>query len=1085
MKKTPASPYVELPYAELHVRSAFSFLEGASIPEEMVRQAALLGYRAIAITDRNTLAGVVRAHCEAKEHDIQLIVGARLDLACGQSLTAYPTDRNAYGRLSRLISLGRRRAPKGECLITLEDVADHSQGLILAVLAPERPGPELSECLITLAELSPGNIYLAAQNLYLGRDRARLQELARIAGACKTPLLAVNDVLMHAPRRRPLADVMTCLREKCTIDNAGALILKNAERHLKSSTEMATLFEGHEEALAHTTEIANRCTFNLEELAYEYPDEITHEGRTPQEELVHLVGKQMPDRYPYGAPDKVHAQIAHELELIEELNFAPYFLTVHDVVQFARSSSILCQGRGSAANSAVCYVLGITSVDPAHMDLLFERFVSAERNEPPDIDVDFEHERREEVIQYIYKKYGRERAGLAATVIHYRARSAIREVGRALGLSEDTVAALASQTWGWSSDGIPDEQVSEVGLDPSDNRLRLALDLAHEMIGFPRHLSQHVGGFIITRGRLDELVPIENAAMEDRTVVEWDKDDLSALGILKIDVLGLGMLTCLRKGFDLIRQHYGQRFDLATIPADDKAVYDMLCEADSLGVFQVESRAQMSFLPRMKPRNFYDLVIEVAIVRPGPIQGDMVHPYIRRRNGEEAVDYVSEELKGVLHRTLGVPLFQEQAMKIAVVAAGFTPSESDGLRRAMATFRRVGTIHSFKHKFITGMTSRGYQEEFAERCFRQIEGFGDYGFPESHAASFALLVYASAWMKKHYPDVFACALLNSQPMGFYAPAQIVRDAREHGVEVRPPDVNYSHWDYTLEPAMESPYYALRIGLRQIKGLMQDDADWLVAARGNFYAAPNDIWLRAGLKPSVLETLANADAFQSMELKRRDVLWHIKALGTSPLPLFTAAGEPDHGAEADVILRDMTLGEHVIEDYAALRLSLKAHPLSLLRPCFPGVVRSETLKTITPETKASVCGLVIARQRPGTAKGVIFATLEDETGVANIIVWSKVYEKYRRIVLTARLLLVRGRVQREGLVIHLLAEHLEDRSHLLGALGERDFDPALAHADEVSHPPSYDSRLRPKHRPIPRPRHPREQAKVLFPSRDFH
>ncbi len=1072
-------------YAELHVRTAFSFLEGASLPEEFVAQAAYLGHKAIAITDRNSLAGVVRAHCEAKERGIQLIVGARLDFTSGTSVLAYPETRAAYGRLSRLISLGRRRAPKGECHLTLDDLAGHADGLVLVALAPREDVTGLGETLDRLAAMAPDAAYLAAQNLYLGADRVRLSKLAGLAEAHGCPIVAVNDALMHAPRRRALADVMTCLREKCTIDQAGRRVLKNAERHLKPATQMADLFKGHEAALARTLEIVERCRFCLDELAYEYPDEITHEGRTPQEELEHLVRRRLPERYPEGAPKKVKDAVAHELELIAELNYAPYFLTVHDVVRFARSRGILCQGRGSAANSAVCYVLGITSVDPAHMELLFERFVSAERNEPPDIDVDFEHERREEVIQYIYGKYGRERAGLAATVIHYRSRSAIRQVGKALGLSEDTVAALASQTWGWSSDGINETQVREIGFDPTDSRLRLALELAHEMIGFPRHLSQHVGGFIITRGRLDEMVPIENAAMEDRTVVEWDKDDLSALGILKIDVLGLGMLTCLRKGFDILRSHYGTSFDLATLPADDPVVYDMLCEADSLGVFQVESRAQMSFLPRMKPRNFYDLVIEVAIVRPGPIQGDMVHPYIRRRNGEEAVDYVSEELKGVLHRTLGVPLFQEQAMKIAVVAAGFSPSESDALRRAMATFRRVGTIHSFEEKFIDGMTSRGYERDFAERCFRQIEGFGDYGFPESHAASFALLVYASAWMKKHYPDVFACALLNAQPMGFYAPAQIVRDAREHGVEVRPPDVNHSDWDYTLEPAMEGDYWALRIGLRQIKGLKQDDGDWLAAARANGYADPHDIWLRAGLGPAVLEILANADAFQSMELKRREVLWHIKALGAAPLPLFTAASERDYGMEADVDLTDMTLGEHVIEDYAALRLSLKAHPLSLLRPCFENAVLNETLPGLKTEQRTSVCGLVIARQRPGTAKGVIFATLEDETGVANIIIWSNVYEKYRRIVLTARLLLVRGRLQKEGRVIHLLAERLEDHSHLLSALGDRDFTPAPAHAGEVANPPVYDSRLRVKNRPIPRPRHPREQAKVLFPSRDFH
>ena len=1071
-------------YAELHVRTAFTFLEGASQPEEFVTQAALLGHEAIAVTDRNSLAGVVRAHSQAKEIGFRLIVGARLDLACGQSLLAYPSDRAAYGRLSRLISLGRRASPKGECLITEENLLAHAEGQTLVILPPDELEASLAPRIERWIHARPGDVYLAGQNLYMGNDRHRLEALGDLAQKHRAPLVAVNDAIMHVARRRPLADVMTCIREKCTIDQAGLRVQKNAERHLKSAAVMLGLFEGLDHAVERTVEIMDRSAFNLDELAYEYPDEITHNGRTPQEELRHLVRIGIKDRYPYGAPKKVVDLIDHELELIDQLDYAPYFLTVQDIVHFARSEGILCQGRGSAANSAVCYVLGITSVDPAHMEILFERFISAERNEPPDIDVDFEHERREEVIQYIYKKYGRERAGLAATVIHYRSRSAIRQVGKALGLSEDTVSALASQTWGWSSDGIDDAYVREAGLDPTDKRLRLALDLTRELIGFPRHLSQHVGGFVITRGRLDEVVPIENAAMDNRTVVEWDKDDLDALGILKIDVLGLGMLTCMRKGFDLLRQHYGKSYDLATLPQDDEKVYDMLCEADSVGVFQVESRAQMSFLPRMKPRTFYDLVIEVAIVRPGPIQGDMVHPYIRRRNGEEQVEYASKDLENALCRTLGVPLFQEQAMKIAEVAAGFTPSEADRLRRAMATFRRMGTIHSFHEKFVQGMIERGYDPDFAERCFRQIEGFGDYGFPESHAASFALLVYASAWMKRHYPEVFACALLNSQPMGFYAPAQLIRDAREHGVEVRPPDVNHSEWDYTLEPSMESDYWALRIGLRQIKGLSEEDAKWLTAARANGYGDPHALWARAGIGPRALEVLANADAFQSMELKRREVLWDIKALGASPLPLFAAASEKDHGPEAPVTLPQMTMGEEVIEDYASLRLTLKTHPVKLLRPCLSGTVTNDTLKGAVHNRRTAVCGLVIARQRPGTAKGVIFATLEDETGVANIIIWAKVYEKYRRIVLTSRLLMVRGKLQREGLVVHILAEHLEDRSDLLVALGENDFEPSLAHADEVKRPVYLDKRLQPK-RPIPRPRHPREQAKVLFPSRDFH
>jgi len=1075
-------------YAELHARSAFSFLEGASQPEELVAEAARLGHEAIAITDRNSLAGIVRAHEAAKNLPVRLIPAARIDLADGRGLLAYPQDRAAYGRLCRLISRGRRRAEKGHCVLHESDVMEFSDGLLLAVLAPEQPDAAFAGTLARWARALGDRVYLAAQSLHQGGDRARLDRLAALARRHKAPLVAVNDAIMHGAGRRALADVMMCMREKCTIDEAGLRVQKNAERHLKSAAAMAALFRGHEGAIARTLEIADRCRFDLAELAYEYPDEITHEGRTPQQELAHLVEHHLPGRYPGGVPAKVQGQIAYEMALIEELGFAPYFLTVHDIVRFARSQDILCQGRGSAANSAVCYVLGITAVDPAHMELLFERFVSAERNEPPDIDVDFEHERREEVIQYIYEKYGRERAGLAATVIHFRSRSAIREVGKALGLSGDMVATLASQTWGWSIDEIRDDQVREVGLDPDDKRLRLALDLARELIGFPRHLSQHVGGFIITRGRLDEVVPVENAAMADRTVVEWDKDDLSALGILKIDVLGLGMLTCLRKGFELLRRHYGENFDLATLPKEDPAVYDMLCEADSLGVFQVESRAQMSFLPRMRPRSFYDLVIEVAIVRPGPIQGDMVHPYIRRRNGEEPVNYESDDLREVLKRTLGVPLFQEQAMKIAVVAAGFTPSEADGLRRAMATFRRVGTIHSFREKMIAGMAGRGYSRDFAERCFKQIEGFGEYGFPESHAASFALLVYASAWMKKHYPDVFACALLNSQPMGFYAPAQIIRDAREHGVDVRPPDINASDWDYTLEMA-DGPHWALRIGFRQIKGLAREDADWLVAARANGYRDVRGLWLRAGLKPAALEKLAEADAFSSLKLKRREVLWEVKALGATPLPLFASVNEDDHGAEEPARLPAMTLGQEVFEDYAAMRLSLRAHPLALLRGHLEAIAPNVTLKDMTAPRRVSVSGLVIARQRPGTAKGVIFATLEDETGVANIIVWPKVYETYRRVVLTARLLVVHGELQREGLVIHVIARRLEDRSDLLDTLhaGGR-FSAPHAPADEVTHPPSVDPRLRkhplqPKH--IPRPRHPREQAKVLFPSRDFH
>ena len=1082
-------------YAELQVTTNFSFLRGASHAHELAATAAALGHEAIAVADRNTLAGIVRMHIGAKEAGIRLVVGARLDLLDGASLLAFPRNRAAYGRLSSLITVGRRRAPKGECDLNRADVFQHGAGMLFVMLPPEAPAlPDeaFADELRALAEAFPGDSYLAAHNLLRGDDDRRLARLAALADDCGVPLVATNDVHMHEPSRRPLADVLACIREYCTIDEAGYRVTANGERHLKPPEAMAHLFRDYPDALARTAEIARRCRFSLDELRYEYPDEVVEDGSTPQETLARCVWEGARSRYPGGVSKRVKALLEHELALVGQLGYAPYFLTVHDIVRFARGRGILCQGRGSAANSAICYCLGITAVDPSRLDLLFERFVSTERNEPPDIDVDFEHERREEVIQYIYEKYGRDRAGMTAVVSCYRARGAIREVGKALGLSRDTVTALAGQVWGWSSDGIDDAQVREVGLDPADRRLRLALSLTGTLIGFPRHLSQHVGGFVISRGPLSETVPIENAAMEDRTVIEWDKDDLDALGILKIDILSLGMLTCIRKGFDLIRRHYGKSYDLATVPAEDPKVYDMLCRADSIGVFQVESRAQMAFLPRMKPRDFYDLVIEVAIVRPGPIQGDMVHPYLRRRNGEEKVEYPSDELRDVLSKTLGVPLFQEQAMKIAIVGAGFTPSEADLLRRAMATFRRVGTIHTFREKFILGMNKRGYDTDFAERCFRQIEGFGEYGFPESHAASFALLVYVSAWMKCHYPAVFAAALLNSQPMGFYAPAQIVRDARDHGVTALPPDINLSDWNATLEidpdPARGM---ALRIGLRQIKGLSEEHAERLVAERGNGYRDAAALWRHTGLKPSVLETLARADAFGSVGLSRRDALWAVKGLGEAPLPLFAAAGEAERGEEPAVTLPDMAIGEEVVEDYSWLRLSLKRHPLELLRGEMEaaGVTPSARLLETPDEAKVAVSGLVLVRQRPGSAKGVIFITVEDETGVANIIVWPKAFEKFRRVVLTARLLRVTGRLQREGIVAHVVADKLEDLSDRLDALTEMDdFALTLSPADEVKRNIDLDPRATAKRRrppPIPRPKHPREQAKALFPSRDFH
>ncbi|MBX6323173.1 MAG: error-prone DNA polymerase, partial [Rhodospirillaceae bacterium] len=920
------------PYAELQVTSNFSFLHGASHPQELALTAAALGLSAFALTDRNTFAGLVRAHTAAKEAGVRFVVGARLDLVCGHSLLAYPTDRAAYGRLSRLLTLGKRRAPKGQCHLDLADVIAHGEGLIVIAVPPETDyaGEAFTGFLRAVAAAFPGRAHLAASHLLRGDDERRIAALAALAQACGTPLVATNDVHYHEPGRRPLQDVLTCIREHCTIDEAGLRLAANAERHMKSPAEMARLFAAWPEAIARTVEIAERCRFSLDELRYEYPVELTSDGRSPQQELEHRTWAGARERFPEGIPEKVRAQLEHELALIARLDYAPYFLTVHDLVAFARSRGILCQGRGSAANSAVCYCLGVTAVDPTRNDLLFERFISAERNEPPDIDIDFEHERREEVIQYIYEKYGRERAGLAAVVICYRSRLALREVGKAMGLSLDTVGLLAGNLWGYSRGALTAAELRALGLDPADRRLRQTLVLARQLVGFPRHLSQHVGGFVMTRGRLDELVPIENAAMKDRTVIEWDKDDLDDLRILKVDVLALGMLTCMAKCFDLVRRHHGRDLDLAGVPAEDPETYDMLCRGDSIGVFQVESRAQMSMLPRLKPRCFYDLVIEVAIVRPGPIQGDMVHPYLRRRSGQEPVEYPSEALREVLGKTLGVPLFQEQAMRIAIVAAGFTPSEADRLRRAMATFRRTGIIHTFRERLIEGMVARGYDRGFAERCYQQIEGFGNYGFPESHAASFALLVYVSAWLKRHYPAAFACALLNSQPMGFYAPAQIVRDARDHGVEVRPVDVNLSDWDCTLEPAGGAGgAVALRLGFRQVKGFGESDARRLIAARGEGYPDPLALWRRAGLAAGALEALARADAFRSMGLDRREALWALRGLPAAPLPLFAAAGGEEQGAEAPAALPRMRLGEHVAEDYKALRLSLKAHPVALL------------------------------------------------------------------------------------------------------------------------------------------------------------
>jgi error-prone DNA polymerase len=1017
-------------YAELIVTSNFSFLEGASHPAELAHQAALLGHRAIAITDRNTLGGIVRAWVQTQDFDIRYIVGCRLDFRDRPSLVCLPTDKAAYHHLSRLLTEGKRRAPKGQCYLDAADLPAHAEGQILIVLPPDEADPGFAEQLKKDGQAFAGHCYLAAQHRYRGDDVERLAWLAAIAERAGTPMVATNDVLYHAPERRVLQDVLSCVRLKCTIDQAGRRLEAHAERHLKPADEMARLFRAYPDALARTIEIAERCRFKMSELKYEYPDEEGLEGRTVAEELVHRVEAGVRFRYPDGVPDMVRKQVDHELALVADLKYEPYFLTVHDIVSYARSLDppILCQGRGSAANSALCFCLRITEINPEDGNTLFERFLSRDRNEPPDIDVDFEHERREEVIQHIYSHYTRERAGIAATVICYRMRAALRDVGKVMGLSADAVAALNGTIWGWSNAGLPEQRVRELGLDPGDPRLALTLMLAQELTGFPRHLSQHVGGFVITRGPLGDLVPISNAAMADRTVIEWDKDDLDALRILKIDVLALGMLTCIRKAFDLIEDHHGARHTMASILLhQEKGVYDMVSRADTIGVFQIESRAQMSMLPRLKPQNYYDLVIEVAIVRPGPIQGDMVHPYLRRRDGLEKVTYPSEALKEVLEKTKGVPLFQEQAMRIAMVAAGFTAGQADELRRAMATFKQTGTIGNFRERMIEGMVERNYDRDFAERCFKQIEGFGNYGFPESHAASFALLVYVSAWIKWRHPDVFCCALLNSLPMGFYAPAQIVRDARGHGVEVRPVDVNHSDYHSTLEPG--GPKKPVRLGFRLIGGLGEEEAKKLMAARllGPF-GTPEELARRSGVGSRTLECLAKADAFRSMKLDRRAALWAIKGIETDRLPLFAALDGP-LAQEAPVALPAMLPGEHVVADYAATSLSLKRHPVAFLRERLAarGILATEALGRTRDGRRVTVAGLVLVRQRPGTAKGTIFLTLEDETGIANIIVWPAQFEQFRRIVMGASLVAVRGRLQREGIVLHLIAEHLVDLS----------------------------------------------------------
>jgi error-prone DNA polymerase len=1244
-------------YAELAVTTNFSFLRGASHPEEIVAQAAALGLSGIGIADHNSFAGVVRAHVALREWradsgrsgftDLQLAIGVRLVFADDTpDLLAYPRDRAAYGRLCRLLTLGKRRAPKGACHITRTDLAAYAQDVQFIVMAggasmerstdlpplrggikggvnpaaessaPEHdtnrpphprslpageggagmegatdipplrggikggvnPAAESStpehethrpphprslpageggagmkrstdfpplrggtkggvnpgsgssapehethrpphprslpageggagmegaadfsslddkaenDIIAVLKAIAPGRLWIGVSASYGRAPRHHMAARQALAQAHGLPLIAVGDVLYHAPERRALQDVVSCIRLGITLDAAGRRLEANAERHLKPPAEMARLFHTMPEAIAETGRFMAGLTFSLDELRYEYPEEARAGFDTAQEALENFTRQGARERFGEAVPEKVETALRHELALIGQLGYAPYFLTVHDIVRFARSRGILAQGRGSAANSSVCFCLGVTEVDPTKHDLLFERFVSAERKEPPDIDIDFEHERREEVMQYVYARYGRERAGLAASLITYRARSAIREVGKVFGLSQDTLDALSGSIWGWSSAKVEEKEVTRLGLDPQEERLAMALRLADELTGFPRHLSQHTGGFVITRTRLDEVTPVANAAMEGRTTVEWDKDDLDALGILKIDLLALGMLSCLRRAFDLLETHYGKRLQLSTIPAEDPRVYAMIGRADTLGVFQIESRAQMSMLPRLKPACFYDLVIEVAIVRPGPIQGDMVHPYLRRREGREPVTFPApapehgppDELERVLGKTLGVPLFQEQAMRIAIVAAGFSPGEADRLRRAMATFRRVGTISTFARKMVDGMEARGYDRAFAERCFKQIEGFGEYGFPESHAASFALLVYASCWFKARYPDVFACALINAQPMGFYAPAQIVRDAREHGVRVAHPDINASDWDCTLEPdkpaaarlhrrhaAMRGDIradHAIRLGFRMIKGLREADMRMIMERRGGGYDSVRDLWLRTQLSPAVLERLAEADAFQSLGLERRDALWAVKALRRTgdkdDLPLFAAARMAEREPDAD--LPAMPPGEKVVADYRALTLSLKAHPVSFLRRELAGrnLRACADLDAARHGARIGCAGLVLIRQRPGSAKGVVFMTVEDESGIANLIVWPKVFERFRPVVLGARLVGARGRLQQANGVTHLVVEALEDLTGLMQKVARLPAPEALARGDEVKRP-GIDQRGAPPRRP---------------------
>ncbi len=1047
-------------YTELHITTNFTFLRGASHPEELVAHAAALGYTEIAITDRNTFAGIVRAYVAAKKMGIRLIPACRLDLLDGPSLLAYPTDRAAYSLLCNLLSTGNLRAEKGECFLYKADVFAHAKGIKFIVIPPDK----LTEHFDIDASFKnhlqeykthlQNDLYLAASRYYRGDDSKYLYCLAELEKQSGVPMIATNDVHYHDHERRQLQDILTCIREKCTIHNAGYRLHPNAERYLKPIDEMDRLFRQYPAAIARTQEIVHACQFSLDQLKYEYPEEITTNGRTPFEELEFLAWEGAHKRYGEELPTKIINAINHELVFIKELDYARYFLTVYDAVREARERKILCQGRGSAANSTICYCLGITSVDPTKFDLLFERFISAARNEPPDIDVDFEHERREEIIQYIYQKYGRDRAAIVATVTQVHQKSAIRDVGKAMGLSVDTINGLSGSIWEFTDEWFEGKKIKEQGLNPGDQHLKKVLELTKQYMGFPRQLGQHTGGFVITRSKLSDLCPIHNARMEDRTCIEWNKDDIDALGFMKIDVLALGMLTCIRKAFDLSKQHYDLDLTLANVPQDDPAVYEMICHADTIGVFQIESRAQQSMLPRLNPRYFYDLVIEVAIVRPGPIQGDMVHPYLRRRNGEELVEYPSPQLEEILKRTLGVPLFQEQAMKIAIVAAGFSPTKADELRRSMATFKAQGMVSKFGDELINGMLANGYSREFGQRIFKQLEGFGSYGFPESHAASFALLVYISSWLKWFYPDVFACAILNSMPMGFYQPAQLVIDAQKHGVEVRPIDINHSEWHNTLEEKA-GKYFALRLGFRQVKSLREDDMQLLLTNRSEKYANVNAL-RDINLSEAALERLADADAFRSIGLDRRQALWEVSTKDR-PIEMFKGHST-DESFEKNILLPVMSASEHVVHDYASTSLSLKAHPVSFVREKLSmlHILSTKELENAKDGDQVKVAGLVLVRQRPGTASGICFMTIEDETGYANLVIFEKLFEQYRKEIIQSKLIMVEGKLQVEGEVIHVIVKKVYNFSKLLRQLTIKHDDElpllTLSRADEKSIPP---------------------------------